>query len=113
MRFSPVQMGVLLESRMSRNASGLYMSISSHISLYGSSMRAMRMQLSGLKLKLRSRQMSTSGPTASLKVPMSASICDSIALLATWSVVPGPPPKPWKWTVDGSPGWMMLVFRAV
>ncbi len=108
-----MQMGVLLESRISRNASGLYMSTSSHISLYGSSMRAIRMQLSGLKLKLRSRQMSSVGPTASRNVPMSVSMCASIALSATRSVVPGPPPNPLKCTVDGCPGKIMFVFSAV
>ena len=73
----------------------------------------MRIALSGLKLKFRSRLMSTSGPTASRKVPMSVSMCRSSGVVTYWSVVPSPPPKPPKKTSAGSPGSTMFVFSAV
>ena len=64
----------------------------------------MRIAASGFMLKLRSSAMPTSGPTARRKVPRSASMWRIISELTVWSVVPGPPPKPGKWTRAGSPG---------
>ena len=57
--------------------------------------------------------MSTSGPTASRNVPISVSMCRSKGVVAYWSVVPAPVAKPPPNTDAGSPGWTMLVFRAV
>ena len=66
-----MQMRVVVDCLICRSASGSYMSISSHCRLNGSTALAMRRHASVLKLKFRSRQISTSGPTAPRKVPMS------------------------------------------
>ena len=104
---------VLVDCLICNMASGSYMSISSQSMLNCSSTLAMRMQASGLKLKFRSRLMSTSGPTASRKVPIKFSMWRRTGVEIVPSVVPPPRAKPPPYTVAGSPGMTMLVFRAV
>ena len=89
------------------------MSTSSHRRSKGSSSLAMRIAASGLKLKLRSRLMSTEAPTASLKVPIWVTMWSSSLRSMSWSVVPGPPPNPGKCSEAGSPGKTMFVLSAV
>ena len=70
------------------------MSISTHSMSSGSSTRQICRAASGLKLKLRSSAISTSGPAPSLNAPMYSSMWRSSAGVMFWSAVPGPTPKP-------------------
>jgi hypothetical protein len=53
------------------------------------------------------------GPTASRNVPISFSMAPRISTVGAPSVVLMPLLKPGKYTVAGSPGITMLVFKAV
>ena len=65
---------VVVDSLICKIAFGSYISISSHSRSNCSRTLAMRIAPSVLKLKLRSKLISTSGPTASRNVPISSSI---------------------------------------